>query len=70
MGSSQLRRFSVISQTKRRSSQIAIGVLSISAAAALAALLGWLALQFAEDLAGAFEVIAYIVGWILLPFRI
>lgn len=60
----------MISHPKRRHSQVAVGILSIFVAAALAVLLGWLALQFAEDLAGAFEVIAYIVGWILLPFRI
>jgi hypothetical protein len=60
----------VISHTKRLSAQVAVGLLSILVAAALAVLLGWFALQFAEDLVGAFEVIAYVVGWILLPFRI
>jgi len=60
----------VTTDTKRRSAQIAVGLLSILVAAALAVLLGWLALQLTADLAGAFEVIAYIVGWILLPFRI
>lgn len=39
-------------------------------AAALAVLLGWLAIQFTTELVSAFEVIADIVGWILLPLRV
>jgi hypothetical protein len=60
----------VISQQKRRSAQIATGVLSVSAVAALAVLLGWLAVEFAVRLTGTFEVIAAIVGWILWPLWI
>jgi len=60
----------VLSPPKRRSSQVAVGVVSVSAAAALAVLLGWLAVQFAVRLTGTFEVIAAIVGWILWPLWI
>ena len=54
----------------KQSAQVTIGILSILGAAALAMLLGWLAIQFTTELVGAFEVIADIVGWILLPLRI
>jgi hypothetical protein len=54
----------------KQSAQVAVGVLSIMAIAALAVLLGWLAVQLTTELTGAFEVIADIVGWILVPFRI
>jgi hypothetical protein len=54
----------------KQSAQVAVGILSVMAVAALAVLLGWLAVQFTTELTGAFEVIADIVGWILLPFRI
>jgi hypothetical protein len=54
----------------KQSAQVAVGVLSVMVVAALAVLLGWLAVQFTTELTGAFEVIADIVGWILLPFRI
>jgi len=54
----------------RWSSQIAVGILSILVAAALAMLLGLLAMNFTAELTRAFEVIADIVGWILLPLRL
>jgi hypothetical protein len=60
----------VHSQPNRWSSQVTVGILSVLVAAGLAVLLGWLAVQFTVDLAGAFEVIAEIVGWILLPLRV
>jgi hypothetical protein len=60
----------VISHRTRWSSQVTVGILSMLAVAALALLLGWLALQFTTELASAFEVIADIVGWILLPLRV
>ncbi|HUU66067.1 MAG TPA: hypothetical protein VMW57_02140 [Methyloceanibacter sp.] len=47
-----------------------VGILSVGVAASLAVALGWLAVQFTVDLAGTFEVIAEIVGWILLPLRV
>jgi predicted permease len=49
---------------------VTVGILSMLAVAAVAVLLGWLAVHFTTELTGAFEVIADIVGWILLPFRI
>ncbi len=58
------------SQPNRWSSQVTVGILSVLVAAGLAVLLGWLAVQFTVDLAGTFEVIAEIVGWILLPLRV
>ena len=51
----------------KQSAQVTVGILSILAVAALAVLLGWLAVQFTAELTRAFEVIADIVGWILLP---
>lgn len=60
---------SVLSHLKQ-GSQITIGILSMLGAAALAVLLGWLAIQFTTEIVGAFEVIADIVGWILLPLRV
>lgn len=57
-------------RSKRSGSQIAASVLSIFAVAALAVLLAWLAVQFTVRLTGTFEVIAYIVSWILLPLRV
>jgi len=60
----------VLSHPSQWNSQVAVGIVSVLAVAALAVLLGWLAIQFTVDLAGAFEVIADIVGWILLPFRV
>jgi len=60
----------VLSQSKRWNAQVTVGILSIVVVAALAVLLGWLAIQFTVDLAGTFEVIAEIVGWILLPLRV
>jgi len=60
----------VISHRTRWSSQIAVGILSILVAAALAMLLGLLAVNFTAELTRAFEVIADIVGWILLPLRL
>jgi len=54
----------------KQSAQVAVGILSVIAVAASALLLGWLAVQFTTELTGAFEVIADVVGWILLPFRI
>jgi hypothetical protein len=59
----------VLSRPKQ-SAQVAVGILSILAVAALAVLLGWLAIQFTAELTRAFEVIADIVGWILLPLRV
>jgi hypothetical protein len=53
-----------------QSAQVTVGILSILAVAALAVLLGWLAVQFTAELTRAFEVIADIVGWILLPLRV
>jgi hypothetical protein len=60
----------VIDPSKRNSSQIAVGILSIMVAVSLAALLGWLAVGLTVRLTGTFEVIATIVGWILWPLRI
>jgi hypothetical protein len=60
----------VFSQPNRWNAQVTVWILSILAAASLAVLLGWLAVQFTVDLAGTFEVIAEIVGWILLPLRV
>ncbi|ODR99590.1 hypothetical protein AUC69_08090 [Methyloceanibacter superfactus] len=60
----------MLSHAKRWSSQVTVGILAIGIAASLAVALGWLAVQFTVDLAGTFEVIAEIVGWILLPFRV
>ncbi|MEZ5875354.1 MAG: hypothetical protein R3D30_11200 [Hyphomicrobiales bacterium] len=60
----------MLSHPSQRNAQVAVGIVSVLAVAALAVLLGWLAIQFTVDLAGAFEVIADIVGWILLPFRV
>jgi hypothetical protein len=60
----------VLSQPNRWNSQLTIGILSVLVAAGLAVALGWLAVRFTIDLAGTLEVIAEIVGWILLPFRI
>jgi type VI protein secretion system component VasF len=60
----------VINPSKRNSSQIAVGILSLVAAAGLALLLGWLAVDLAVRLTDTFEVIATIVGWILWPLRI
>ncbi|MEZ5827498.1 MAG: hypothetical protein R3D01_03535 [Hyphomicrobiales bacterium] len=60
----------MLSPPSQRNAQVAVGIVSVLAVAALAVLLGWLAIQFTVDLAGAFEVIADIVGWILLPFRV
>ena len=60
----------MLSQPNRWGSQVTVGILSILVAAALAVLLGWLAIRFTVDLAGTFEVIAEIVGWILLPLRV
>ena len=54
----------------KQSAQVTVGILSILAVAALAVLLGWLAVQFTAELTRAFEVIADIVGWILLPLRV
>lgn len=51
-------------------SQLAGWVLSILGAFALAVALGWIAIEFTIEIANAFEVIAEIVGWILLPLRI
>jgi hypothetical protein len=59
----------VLSRPKQ-STQVTVGILSILAVAALAVLLGWLAVQFTAELTRAFEVIADIVGWILLPLRV
>jgi hypothetical protein len=59
----------VLSRPKQ-SAQVAVGILSILAVEALAVLLGWLAIQFTAELTRAFEVIADIVGWILLPLRV
>jgi hypothetical protein len=50
--------------------QVAVGLLSILVAASFAFLLGWLAVELTVRLTGTFEVIAVIVGWILLPLRI
>ena len=36
----------------------------------MAVALGWIAIEFTIEIANAFEVIAEIVGWILLPLRI
>lgn len=60
----------MFSQPNRWNAQVTVWILSILAAASLAVLLGWLAVQFTVDLAGTFEVIAEIVGWILLPLRV
>jgi hypothetical protein len=60
----------VHSQPNRWNSQVTVGILSVLVGAGLAVLLGWLAVQFTVDLAGTFEVIAEIVGWILLPLRV
>jgi type VI protein secretion system component VasF len=60
----------MLSQQKRWNAQATVGILSIFVVAALAVALFWLAIQFTTDLAGTFEVIAEIVGWILLPFRV
>ena len=60
----------MLSQSKRWSSQLTVGILSVLVAAGLAVVLGWLAVRFTVDLAGTFEVIAEIVGWILLPLRV
>jgi len=49
---------------------VAVGLLSVLAATTFALLLGWLAVEFTVRLTGTFEVIAVIVGWILLPLRI
>jgi hypothetical protein len=59
----------VLSRPKQ-STQVTVGILSILAVAAWAVLLGWLAVQFTAELTRAFEVIADIVGWILLPLRV
>jgi hypothetical protein len=60
----------MISRAKQWSAQVTVGILSMLAVGALAVLLGWLATQFTVKLADAFEVIAYVVGWILLPLRL
>jgi hypothetical protein len=60
----------VISHPKRTGPQAAVGILSVVAAAALAVLLGWLAVYFTVKLTGTFEVIAEIVSWILWPLSI
>jgi hypothetical protein len=60
----------VLSQPNRWNAQVTVGILSVVVAAGLAVLLGWLAVEFTVDLAGTFEVIAEIVGWILLPLRV
>ncbi len=54
----------------KQGARITVGILSMLGAAALAVLLGWLAIQFTTELVSAFEVIADIVGWILLPLRV
>jgi len=60
----------VIINPKRMGPQVAVGLLSLLVAASIAFLLGWLAIELAVRLTGTFEVIAVIVGWILLPLRI
>ena len=47
-----------------------VGVLSLLAVGALAVLVGWLAVEFTARLVDTFELVAVILGWILLPFRL
>ncbi len=51
-------------------SRLAVSVLSILGIGALALALGWIAIEFAVELANAFEAIAEIVGWVLWPLLI
>jgi hypothetical protein len=44
--------------------------LSILVAVALVALLWWIAVEFIVVIVNAFEVIAWVVGFILWPFRL
>ena len=55
---------------KQKNPQVTAGVLSVLAVGAMTALLGWLAVQLTVRLVDTFEVVAVIVGWILLPLRL
>ena len=60
----------ILSYRKQRGLQVVVWAFMLVGAAALAIVLGWLAIEFTVRLIETFEVIGEIVGWILWPFQL